>query len=79
MPNAPSTVPTTHRAQAQVYMQERDDEMTYFLLFRHAHLVLSNLATHSQYDKTDPKIKALSNEVRQNLKALELPAKASGR
>ena len=53
-------------------MREGDDEMTYFLLFRHAHLCLSNLSTHPQYKKQDPEIKALEREVSQNLKALEL-------
>ncbi|KAK5942772.1 hypothetical protein PMZ80_005338 [Knufia obscura] len=58
--------------QAQVYMREGDDEMTYFLLFRHAHLCLSNLSTHPQYKKQEPHIKALEREVAHNLKALEL-------
>ncbi|KAK5092531.1 hypothetical protein LTR70_001889 [Exophiala xenobiotica] len=59
--------------QAQVYMREGDDEMTFFLLFRHAHLCLSHLATHPQYKQQDPEmIKALEREVSQNLKAMEL-------
>ena len=53
-------------------MREGDDEMTYFLLFRHAHLFLSNLSTHPQYKKNDPTIKALEKDVSQNLKALDL-------
>ncbi len=53
-------------------MREGDDEMTYFLLFRHAHLCLSNLATHPEYKKQNTEIKALEREVLQNLKALEL-------
>lgn len=58
--------------QAQVYMKEGDDEMTYFLLFRHAHLCLSNVSTHPEYQKDDPQLKALQKEVHHNLKALEL-------
>jgi STAM-binding protein len=32
--------------QAEIYQKEGDDETTYFLLFRHAHLVLANLTSH---------------------------------
>ena len=32
--------------QAEIYQREGDDETTYFLLFRHAHLVLTNLTAH---------------------------------
>lgn len=35
-----------HPSQADIYQSEGDDETTYFLLFRHAHLVLANLASH---------------------------------
>lgn len=53
-------------------MREGDDELTFFLLFRHAHLVLSNLTTHPQYRRLDPANKALEKQVSQNLKALDL-------
>lgn len=53
-------------------MREGNDEMTYFLLFRHAHLALANLASHPEYRKQSPEIKALEKEVSQNLKTLEV-------
>lgn len=53
-------------------MREGNDEMTYFLLFRHAHLALANLASHPEYKKQNPEIKALEKEVSQNLRTLEL-------
>lgn len=46
--------------------------MTFFLLFRHAHLVLANLASHPQYQKHSPEIRALETEVSGNLKTLEV-------
>ena len=58
--------------KAQVYMREGDDEMTYFLLFRHAHLFLSHLSTHPEYRKNDTEAKAMELEVAQNLKALDV-------
>lgn len=53
-------------------MREGNDEMTYFLLFRHAHLALANLASHPEYKKHNPEIKALEKEVSQNLRTLEV-------
>ncbi|KAK5081351.1 hypothetical protein LTR05_008145 [Lithohypha guttulata] len=58
--------------QAHVYLREGDDEMAYFLLFRHAHLFLSNLSTHPQVKPNDPLMQAAQDEVKKNLKALEL-------
>lgn len=53
-------------------MKEGDDELVYFLLFRHAHLCLSHLSTHPEYNKNDPRMKALKKEVNEELKALEV-------
>lgn len=53
-------------------MREGDDEMTYFLLFRHAHLVLTNLATHPEWRRQAAEAKALERKVAQNLKILDL-------
>lgn len=52
-------------------MREGDDEMTYFLLFRHAHLFLAHLSTHPEY-KQNLDTKALEREVNQNLKTLDI-------
>ena len=41
--------------QARIYELEGNDEETYFLLFRYAHLVLTNLAQHPQ--ATDPQFR----------------------
>ena len=41
--------------QARIYKLEGNDEETYFLLFRYAHLVLTNLARHPQ--STEPQFR----------------------
>lgn len=53
-------------------MKEGDDELVYFLLFRHAHLCLSHLSTHPEYNANDPRMKALNKEVNNELQALEV-------
>lgn len=53
-------------------MREGDDEMTYFLLFRHAHLFLAHLSTHPEYKQNPTSLKGLEREVNQNLKALDV-------
>lgn len=60
--------------QADIYMREGDDETTYLLLFRHAHLILANLAAHPDAkDKTlQPLLLQAKREVDQNLKALDI-------
>jgi STAM-binding protein len=59
--------------QAQIYEEEGDHEQAYFLLFRHAHLVLTNLAAHPGI--RDKEIKPLfaqaQREVNVNLKRLD--------
>lgn len=55
-------------------MREGDEETTYLLLFRHAHLILAHLAAHS--DSKDPQIKSqlaqAKREVNKNLKLLDI-------
>lgn len=55
-------------------MREGDEETTYFLLFRHAHLILSQLPAHPQArDKTNKLLlKEAEQEVNRNLKVLDL-------
>jgi len=53
-------------------MREGDDEMTYFLLFRHAHLVLSNLVALPEWKKQAAEFRAIEREVEQNLKTLDV-------
>ncbi|KAK4943788.1 hypothetical protein LTR10_016691 [Elasticomyces elasticus] len=60
--------------EADVYMREGDEETTYLLLFRHAHLILSQLPAHPQArDKTNKLLlKEAEKEVYRNLKILDL-------
>ncbi|ETI24985.1 hypothetical protein G647_04355 [Cladophialophora carrionii CBS 160.54] len=60
--------------EAQVYIREGDEETTYLLLFRHAHLILSQLPAHPQArDKTNKLLlKQAEREVNQNFKVLDL-------
>jgi len=63
--------------QADVYMREGDEETTYLLLFRYAHLILSQLPAHPQYrDKTNRDVRehmqAAEKEVNRVLKILDL-------
>lgn len=55
------------------YVRDRDDEATYLLLFRHAHLVLTNLVVHPS--RNDPDTKAAlveaQRQVQSNLVRLE--------
>jgi STAM-binding protein len=59
--------------QADSYSRDGDDEATYLLLFRHAHLVLAHLEQHPS--KGDPALKSslaeAQKEVKINLKRLE--------
>jgi STAM-binding protein len=61
-------------AQADSYSRDGDDEATYLLLFRHAHLVLAHLEQHPS--KNDPALKSslaeAQKEVKINLKRLEI-------
>ena len=60
--------------QAEIYEREGDNETTYFLLFRHAHLILTNLVVHP--DAKEPLLRArlaeAQKEVNKNLKKLDL-------
>ncbi|KAJ9603653.1 hypothetical protein H2200_011839 [Cladophialophora chaetospira] len=60
--------------EAQVYIREGDEETTYLLLFRHAHLILSQLPAHSQArDKANKLLlKQAESEVNQNFRVLDL-------
>lgn len=55
-------------------MREGDDETTYLLLFRHAHLILSQLPAHPEArDKANKvSLKGAENEVNRNFKVLDL-------
>lgn len=53
-------------------MREGDDEMAYLLLYRHAHLFLSSLSSHPHYKATDPAVQSAQQEVKKNLKGMEL-------
>ena len=59
--------------QAQIYEHEGDDEQAYFLLFRHAHLILANLAAHPGVLEKDikPLFAQAQREVNANLKHLD--------
>ncbi|KAE8357244.1 hypothetical protein BDV27DRAFT_139711 [Aspergillus caelatus] len=60
--------------EARIYEREGHDEQAYFLLFRHAQLVLVNLAKHSEA-KDEQNRKALmeaEKEVSRNLEKLEI-------
>ena len=59
--------------QADSYSRDRDDEATYLLLFRHAHLVLSNLGQHPSRNDPTTKVSLVEaqREVQSNLKRLE--------
>ncbi|KAB8260244.1 hypothetical protein BDV32DRAFT_49683 [Aspergillus pseudonomiae] len=60
--------------EAGIYEREGDDEQAYCLLFRHAQLVLENLAKHSEA-KNEQNRKALmeaNKDVNRNLKKLEI-------
>ncbi|KIY03193.1 uncharacterized protein Z520_01660 [Fonsecaea multimorphosa CBS 102226] len=60
--------------QAEVYIREGDEETTYLLLFRHAHLILSQLPAHPQArDKANKLLlKEAEKEVNANFKVLDL-------
>ncbi|KAL6252354.1 hypothetical protein RBB50_000072 [Rhinocladiella similis] len=63
--------------QADTYMREGDEETTYMLFFRYAHLILSQLPQHPQYrDKTATHLQGLmqeaEKEVNDILKMLDL-------
>ncbi|EXJ88885.1 hypothetical protein A1O3_01949 [Capronia epimyces CBS 606.96] len=60
--------------EAEIYVREGDEETTYLLLFRHAHLILSQLPAHPQArDKANRLLlKEAEKEVNQNLKVLDL-------
>lgn len=57
-----------------MYIREGDEETTYLLLFRHAHLILSQLPAHPQArDKANKLLlRQAEKEVNQNLKVLDL-------
>lgn len=57
--------------QARIYMQEGDDQYTYLLLFRHAHLVLTHLSTHAEYNRHSAEMKQLNRVVTRNLEVLD--------
>ena len=59
--------------RAGTYLEEGDDEMTYFLLFRHAHLVLSNITAHpeARHPAFRAAIEKNKTEVNKNFKVLE--------
>ncbi|OAP65455.1 hypothetical protein AYL99_01427 [Fonsecaea erecta] len=60
--------------EAEVYVREGDEETTYLLLFRHAHLILSQLPAHPQArDKANKLLlKEAEKEVNTNFKVLDL-------
>ncbi|EXJ73710.1 uncharacterized protein A1O5_03472 [Cladophialophora psammophila CBS 110553] len=60
--------------EAEVYVREGDEETTYLLLFRHAHLILSQLPAHPQArDKANKLLlKEAEKEVNENFKVLDL-------
>ncbi|OQV00966.1 hypothetical protein CLAIMM_06396 isoform 2 [Cladophialophora immunda] len=60
--------------EAEVYVREGDEETTYLLLFRHAHLILSQLPAHPQArDKANKLLlKEAEKEVNANFKVLDL-------
>ncbi|KIV96132.1 hypothetical protein PV10_00036 [Exophiala mesophila] len=60
--------------EADIYIGEGDDETTYLLLFRHAHLILSQIPAHPQFkDKaTRAQLKDAEDAVNRNLKILDL-------
>lgn len=57
--------------QARIYMQEGDDQYTYLLLFRHAHLVLTHMSTHAEYKSHLAEMKQLNRVVTRNLETLD--------
>ncbi|KAJ5334923.1 JAB1/Mov34/MPN/PAD-1 [Penicillium brevicompactum] len=61
--------------EAHIYEREGHDEQAYFILFRHAQLVLVNLSQHPDAKKNDEDRKALiaaEKEVKKNLGKLEV-------
>ncbi|RMZ82671.1 hypothetical protein DV738_g1442, partial [Chaetothyriales sp. CBS 135597] len=60
--------------QARRYLAERDDETAYFLLFRHAHLVLTNLTSHPEAKKAEyrPALAEHNREVKASLNKLDV-------
>ncbi|EXJ94740.1 hypothetical protein A1O1_03137 [Capronia coronata CBS 617.96] len=60
--------------EAEIYVREGDEETTYLLLFRHAHLILSQLPAHPQArDKVNRLLlKEAEQEVNQNFRVLDL-------
>lgn len=60
--------------QADIYIGEGDDETTYLLLFRHAHLILSQIPAHPQFKAiaTRAQLKDAEDAVNRNLKILDL-------
>ncbi|KIX00775.1 uncharacterized protein Z518_09840 [Rhinocladiella mackenziei CBS 650.93] len=60
--------------EAGIYMREGDEETTYLLLFRHAHLILSQLPAHPQArDKANKLfLKEAEKEVNRNFEVLDL-------
>ncbi|KAL2441708.1 AMSH-like protease sst2 [Exophiala dermatitidis] len=59
--------------EAEIYVREGDEERTYLLLFRHAHLILSQLPAHPQArDKANKLLlQEAEKEVRRNFKVLD--------
>ncbi|RMD44807.1 hypothetical protein DV735_g248, partial [Chaetothyriales sp. CBS 134920] len=60
--------------QARRYLAERDDETAYFLLFRHAHLVLTNLTSHPEAKTAEyrPALAEHNREVKASLNKLDV-------
>ncbi|EER44556.1 STAM-binding protein-like protein [Histoplasma capsulatum var. duboisii H88] len=60
--------------EASIYEREGNDQQAYLLLFRHAQLVLSHIATHPDARQEDNRkaVAAAKREVQRNLSKLEL-------
>ncbi|RMZ74868.1 hypothetical protein DV737_g5654, partial [Chaetothyriales sp. CBS 132003] len=60
--------------QARWYLAEHDDETAYFLLFRHAHLVLTNLTTHPEAKRPEHRLALAEHnrEVKASLNKLDV-------
>ncbi|KAK5061197.1 hypothetical protein LTR84_007739 [Exophiala bonariae] len=60
--------------EADIYVREGDEETTYLLLFRHAHLILSQLPAHPQArDKANKLLlKEAEKDVNNNFRVLDL-------
>lgn len=56
--------------KAEIYESEGDDDQTYLLLFRHAHLVLTNLAVHPDAPNSEL-LREAKRDVEHNLKKLD--------